>query len=816
MFLQIFKFELWYRLRRPATYIYFGILLLLALLLMITAGGFFKGVAVSVGSKVLVNSPFSLNGYTNVLTLIPGVLLISAMFGPAVMRDFDTRMHPLLYTTPISRVGYLGGRFAGTFVITMLVLSGIGLGLFIGTLIPGMPAERIGPQKLLYYLNPYLTLVLPNVLLMGGIFFALGTLTRKALATYVGSIVFLVLYFVAQSQLTDLDNQTLAGLLDPMGTGATRQLTKYWTPAEKNTQIVPLAGLLLTNRALWLGVGLALLGFCFWRFRFAQSAAEGPVRRRAERPGLEVVPTATNVVLPRVHQEFGTSQYFRQWARLTKLEFLDIIRSPYFIAIVVAGLAFLLAAALQVGKIFDTNTYPVTSQVIIILSGSFSLFTLAIITFYAGELVWRERDAHLNQIYDALPLPNWVPLASKLAALLLVPVVLQVVVLFCGLLTQIFSGYFQFELGLYIRWLFGLQILDYWLLVVLALAVHVLVNHKYLGHFVMLLYYMFTLFTSQIGLEHNLAIYGSDPGVQYSALNKFGHFIGPFLWFKLYWAALALILAVGANLLWVRGTETSGAVRRQLAGQRASGLAKVALGAGLLTFLLVGGFIYYNTNVLNRYQGSKAQEKLTVEFEQKYSRLGKRPQPRITAVEVQADLFPSKQEVRLRGQYWLRNKTAFPIDSIYLNLSSEAKIRQLALGAAGVTPARTVLSDSLLGFYIQRLAQPLAPGDSLPLRFDLYYAAPGFENRTARTSVVYNGTFINSQLLPSIGYNPKAEISDEDTRKDYNLPPKTAHGLRSPTRPPAATPTSATTRTGCALRPPSAPSPTSWPLRPAT
>ncbi|GAB2471859.1 hypothetical protein GCM10011375_28540 [Hymenobacter qilianensis] len=772
MFLQIFRFELWYRLRRPATYIYFGILLLLALLLMLTSGGFFKGLAVSVGSKVFVNSPFSLNGYTTVLTLVPGVLLISAMFGPAILRDFDTRMHPLLFTTPISRLGYLGGRFAGTLVITMLVLSGIAVGLFIGTLIPGMPADRIGPQRLLNYLNPYFTVVLPNVVLMGGIFFALGTLTRKALATYVGSIVFLVLYFVAQSQLSDLDNQTIGSLLDPMGSGATRQLTKYWTTADKNTQLVPLTGLLLLNRLVWLGVALALLAFCFWRFRFAQSAAEGPVRRRAERPGLDVVPATANVVLPRVHQQFGTGQYLRQWARLTKLEFLDIIRSPYFIAIVVAGLAFLLAAAFQIGKIFDTRTFPVTAQVAFILSGSFSLFSLAIITFYAGELVWRERDAHLNQIYDALPLPNWVPLASKLAALLLVPVVLQVIVLVCGLLTQIFSGYYQFELGLYFQYLFGLRLIDYWLLVVLAIAVHVLVNHKYLGHFVMLLYYMFTLFASQIGIEHNLAIYGSDPGVQYSALNKFGHFIGPFLWFKLYWAGLALVLAVGANLLWVRGTETSANVRQKLAGSRFTGPARLAMGAGLLTFLVVGGFIYYNTNVLNRYQGSKTQEKLTVEFERKYSRLGKRPQPRITAVEVQADLFPSRQEVRLRGQYWLRNKTATPIDSVQLNLPQEARIRLLALGAAGAAPARTVLADSLLGFYVQRLPQPLAPGDSLPLRFDLYYAAPGFENVTNRTSVVYNGTFINSQLLPNIGYNPQAEISDEDTRKDYNLPPK--------------------------------------------
>ena len=62
MFLQIFKFELWYRLRRPATYIYFGILLVLSLLLALVTGGFFESMTAVVGSgKVHLNSPFTIN-----------------------------------------------------------------------------------------------------------------------------------------------------------------------------------------------------------------------------------------------------------------------------------------------------------------------------------------------------------------------------------------------------------------------------------------------------------------------------------------------------------------------------------------------------------------------------------------------------------------------------------------------------------------------------------------------------------------------------------------------------------------------------------
>ena len=52
----------------------------------------------------------------------------------------------------------------------------------------------------------------------------------------------------------------------------------------------------------------------------------------------------------------------------------------------------------------------------------FVIFALAIIIFYSGELVWRERDAQLNQVMDAFPLQRWVLFSSKLFALMLVQV----------------------------------------------------------------------------------------------------------------------------------------------------------------------------------------------------------------------------------------------------------------------------------------------------------------------------------------------------------------------------------------------------------
>ena len=63
MFLPILLFEIKYRLRRPATWIYFGLLFLMAFLLVTAAGGGFgTGVSISLGGDgqtVKINSPFS-------------------------------------------------------------------------------------------------------------------------------------------------------------------------------------------------------------------------------------------------------------------------------------------------------------------------------------------------------------------------------------------------------------------------------------------------------------------------------------------------------------------------------------------------------------------------------------------------------------------------------------------------------------------------------------------------------------------------------------------------------------------------------------
>ena len=779
MFLAILLFELKYRLKRPATWIYFLLLFLMAFLLVTAAGGGFgTGMNISIGGDgqtVKINSPFSLNIITTILSVF-GVIIASSLMGNPVYRDFEYRTHSLFYTTPISKFGYLGGRFLGSYLIAALVFSGIGLGAAVAGVMPWVAADRflaVAPAG--SYVWPYLVMVLPNLLFSGAIFFTGATLSRNILSTYIGSVLLLVVYLVATAYLQDLKNEHLVAALDAFGISAIEFTTRYLTSAEKNTLLLPLSSYVLLNRAVWLAFGLGLLALCYARFRFSVFASEKPEKnsRRAAAADAELAPAAQpgGLLLPRVAQVFSGTMSLRQWWSLTRLEFRGIVRSRYFLAIAGAGVILLLATSAQVGRTFDTATYPVTYEMLEAITGSFFLFFLAIIIFYSGELVWREREAGVAQITDAVPVPSWVPLLSKLTALGLVQVVLLAVIMVCGLVIQTFRGYFHYEIGLYLQALFLYQLPFLLLLCVLSMVTQVVVNNKYLGFAVMVLYYVANIFRGQIGLGHRLLGFGGGgtPG-PYSDMNGYGHFLTAFWWTKLLWAGVALLLVLLASLLWTRGTDTSGRLRE--ARRRWSAGSTAALALGLLISLGAGGYIFYNTNVLNKYLTPKAGEKRQVAYEKQYRRLKDVAQPRITAVDLNTEIFPGTRAVRFRGRFTLVNKHARALDTVIVSIPVEQhpRVHSITLGQPG--QATLALNDTTYGVLLYRLARPLAPGDSLALTMDIRYQERGFPSSGSNTDIVDNGTFISSNYLPGLGYREQAELSGDQDRKNYGLKPK--------------------------------------------
>ncbi|HEY2744391.1 MAG TPA: hypothetical protein VGL86_07205, partial [Polyangia bacterium] len=172
-------FEVSSRLRRVSTWVYFVVFFALAFLMMNVAGGAFPGGAVNigVGGKANVNSPYALHTFITIFAHF-GIIVTGAVLGRAVYQDFENGAYPLFFTKPITKAQYLGGRFLGAFAIMLAIFAGLGLGCWLGALMPWLDQSRIGHNHAAAYLLPYLTSVIPNLLFSGVIFFTLAALVR--------------------------------------------------------------------------------------------------------------------------------------------------------------------------------------------------------------------------------------------------------------------------------------------------------------------------------------------------------------------------------------------------------------------------------------------------------------------------------------------------------------------------------------------------------------------------------------------------------------------------------------------------------------
>jgi ABC-2 type transport system permease protein len=457
------------------------------------------------------------------------------------------------------------------------------------------------------------------------------------------------------------------------------------------------------------------------------------------------------------------------WALAKKPAGLPLL----FVIAAVAGLA-------MTGNLAERGTHllPRTDQVLHVLAaplndpGKFWIMIFPLIIFYAGQLIWRERESGLGELANAAPVPEWVLFFGKFLSISILLLCMLVFLVVSGVLAQLLLGGAEIEPGPYLKVLFGFQLVECLLFVALSLFVHVLVNHKYLGHLGMFSILASILFAPLLGIEHDLLIFGAGPRWSYTRMGGFGETVGPWLWFKAYWAAWALLLTIFTTLLWVRSRDERLRVRLLLAGRRFTRpVAFITFGAAA-AIVITGGFIFYNTNILNKYESAGAITAERAAYEHQYGKYRAVPQPLLTAVELQVEIYPEQQVLAIKGSYRLVNNQPVPINSVHLGTPAGAETTDLVFSSP-VTPVHT---DRELGVFIYALKQPLQPGDTLQLGFTVRRKAKGFTNDGANSPVTENFTQIkNYEWLPVIGYQQYREVDEPGLRKKYGLSPRPAN-----------------------------------------
>ena len=770
MFGSILSFELRYRLRRPATYIYFLLCFTFGLIVTLTdvarlSGGF---------GKVNTNAPFILLIWVGYLSTILGFFLFSAIMAVPVYRDFEHNVFTFLYSYPIKKSAYLGGRYVGSFLIALIVICGFPLGMMIGegiSKLTGDAAELAnwGPFMPMAYLMPVLTVALPNLISLGSIYFALPTLSRKIFFTYVLSISVLVLYSLSGLLLDKLyvaGYKTLSRMLDPFGFSAFGDITEYWSIAEKNTQIVPLDGVFLWNRLLWTTVGLLVLAWCFYRFKFSIGGS-GAQSTKAETSDEKAGVLLQSFKRPALN--FGLGARWAQFLSICEVELKSTIRNPFFLVFLFAIALYKGMDAFYADELYGTGIHPVTSVMLEQFDGVYVLLLTALLIFLSGEVVWRERQYKIDQLYNTLPVPRAIPFLAKLTSLMVVPVILQLMMILLMVLMQTAKGYFDYELGLYFTDAFLNTLPRYLLVVILAFVVQVTINNKFAGHGVMLGILVLFNFgvVRQLGLEHPLWTYGSGMSLTYSDMDGYGEGTWERLVYQTHWYLVATLMLIVAYLLNVQGTLDGVKARWQEAKSRLAGSTPIKLGGSLalIACLCTGGYIYYITVVVDERISDKETELLQVAFEQKYKRIEKLPQPKITDIKLKADIYPDELKLNIGGTLKLVNKTTSRIDTLYVNQGANALTWTNSFSRK-LEPVAVEDRFQKFGFRAYKVVDGLAAGDSLMLTYAATFGQEGFEENSL---VRHNGTFFNNQgSMPSIGY-PGFELQDEDKRKKYGL-----------------------------------------------
>lgn len=760
MILAFLRFELREQLRSPLLWLLAGLFALLGF-------GAASSDAIQIGGSIgniHRNAPTVVATLMTAFTML-GLLVITLFISNALLRDFELGTSELVFSSPVRRRDYLLGRIGAALLASLLMYAIIALGIFVAQFMPWIDPARLGPVSLQPYLWTFATMVLPNLLFTGALLSLLAVTTRSILWVYIGVIVFFVLYGVTRVLLVDVDNQRIAALLDPLGIRALAQTLRYWSAEERNTGLPAFAGYLVENRALWLGVAAALYAATFALFRTERSGTGRSRRRKSAGAGstaaepLQRPATAASRVAP----SFTTATGWRQLARQVAFDTAGVFRSVPFLVLLVLGLVNFIPSALFRESLYGTSIWPVTSQMLIALQGSYSFLLVIIVLFYAGELVWKERGARIAGISDAMPVPNWVPLLGKFLTLALVVASFQAIGGLAAIVVQLCKGYTRIEPLLYLQTL-ALDSVVYLLMGGMALVLQVLSNNKFLGYALLVLLLIGQSVLGMLDYTQSLYNFGSWPIAPYSDMNGYGHFLPGQAAFQGYWGLFLLALLLLCAALWVRGVDGGWRPRLRLARQRLHGRLGVALSLAVAAFVACGGWLYWSTNIHNEYVSPEQMLDRQARYEREYRQYKDLPQPRIVAVHNDVDIRPETRSVRIDGRYRVRNTHAQPIAELHVAIADDRTLAAIDLG--GATLAK---HDAELGYRIYRLQQPLQPGEEREISFTVDRHPTGVTAERAQSEIVDNGSFFNSRLLPSFGYDTGFEISDRNDRRKRDL-----------------------------------------------
>jgi ABC-2 type transport system permease protein len=754
MFWRIAWFEMLYWLRSRMLWVFFGVIAL----------SIFGAVSTSDITFFIVltnthhNAPFVISAYYAYISLVM-LLMAAAFVNSAALRDFRFNTNQIIFSTPMRRRDYLLGRFMGATLVSTVPMLGVSAGILAARHMPWVDPIQWGPVNWAAHLHAILVFAVPNAFIIAAILYAIAVLARNEVVPFIGALVLLIGYIVAGVLLQDLRHEQYVTFADPFGIRTFALTAKYWTVADKNTLSVALSGLMLWNRLLWTSVAVVIFVFAYLRFSFSEKAGKA----RPVEPDSQAPPVAIGRPVLNPNLRSAASIQFVQSLKIHMRGML--ISIPFIIVILAGGLNCLLALMFNATEGYGNHTLPVTYWVIDLIRGTLYLFIVVVITFYAGVLVWKDKDERMDEIVDATPIPEWVSYATRLVALIVMVMLIQFAALFAGIAVQAWHGYHRFQLGLYADELLVRDLSAFLLLAVLAFVIHVLSPNKYVGYAGYIAFLAVNAFIWRpLNVATNLVQFANTPAVVHSDMFGDAPYRAAWNWYTLYWLLFSGLLAILTVMFWPRGKQDRWTGRRGNAAQRYHGGWVAASMLCLAAFISTGAWIWYNTAVVNRLVGPKTMQRRQAEYEKTYKQFEKTPQPRVRGVKYAIDVYPESRNIIMRAEQIIQNPYSYPLNEIHFTLN-ENYYTEIDIPGASLSK-----DDQKLYYRIYKFDSPLQPNETRVMHFTVKSRNRGFENSLSTVELVQNGTFFNNSIGPIIGYRRQRQLTDPNDRRKFGLP----------------------------------------------
>ncbi|PQJ20814.1 hypothetical protein BSU00_11115 [Tenacibaculum sp. SG-28] len=467
--------------------------------------------------EVKKNAPLIIAKTMGVITGV-SMFITSFIMGVPVLRDFQYNMEALMFINPIKKQDYLLGRFLGSFLVLLMIFSSLILGTIIGDYMPWRDAEKQLPFTIYSYVKPFFTIVVPILFFGASLFFVSGTLYRKLIIVYTQGLIIFILFMATRG----IDNEFLGAILDPFALNTLTSVTKSWSIEDINQLSIPNQGVLFWKNLLYSVIAFLVLMLGFRKFNYNVV----PPNNRKKKEVQETSYALETDTTPKFQLNYSLKGKFIQFFKSTLFYFNTIIREISFWAIVLSSAVILIMNSISLGTTFGVDSYPATQFIVEELLEMSSYFFIILFIFYSGELIWKERDVKFDIIYNTLPNSSFISMAAKYCSLLLVYGVLMLTLILSGIVFQIYKGYYNFQIEVYLMNFFGHFLTFLALYTVMSFFIHKLLQKKYISYLVVILFLIVSNALPILGYQHSLLNFGgTDLGV-YSQMNGFGLIYG--------------------------------------------------------------------------------------------------------------------------------------------------------------------------------------------------------------------------------------------------------------------------------------------------